>query len=469
MKVQNIAVADCRPSQTNPRGTDFQNDASFKDLVSSVKEKGILVPVIARPDGKGFEVVAGARRLAAAKAAGLDTIPADVREMDDNEAREVQIIENLQRADVHPLDEGEAYRQLHEQQNQEIKTIAVKVGKSVDYVRQRMFLTNLTPAVKKAYLSGEIHDGFAVVIAKLDAGDQAQALTYAIDRANSIKDLEQFVASAIYKPLAYQPWVGKSELEKVVGGCKECPPSRSSLFGDVKEGSCTTLKCWQRKMDAYISYRVKEDSLIKISHEYNYGRDKKKDVLYSNDFTGLSTKTKEHCEFAKQGLVVEGSKVGSLQWVCAEPTCKKHGQGNTPYQQTPAEKAKRKKQLEAERAKEEKEFKAITDAGASVPWPFTENQLNALIAITLGNGNSDPQRRLVKHKGYEILRTKSEWDKKDSTGHPDYRKTLEAEFAKLDTLQKAQLLFEVLLNETSQYDGQHSLRNKAINLLVSKN
>src|SRR5262245_34603566 len=114
MKVQNIKVADAKPSATNPRGVKFENDPSFKDLVASVKEKGILVPVIVRPVGKGYEVIAGARRLAAAKEAGLDTIPADVREMDDDEAREVQIIENLQRTDIHPLDEGEAFRQLME-------------------------------------------------------------------------------------------------------------------------------------------------------------------------------------------------------------------------------------------------------------------------------------------------------------------------------------------------------------------
>ena len=156
MQLINIKVSLCVESETNPRGKDFE-DASFKELVASVKEKGVLVPVLARPrEGKEFEIVAGNRRFRAAKKAGLDVIPAHVVEMTDDEAQEAQIVENLQRADVHPLEEGEAYRKLIEDGGRKVADVAVKVGKSESYVRQRLFLTNLSDKAKKLYRKNEI-------------------------------------------------------------------------------------------------------------------------------------------------------------------------------------------------------------------------------------------------------------------------------------------------------------------------
>ena len=108
MNLQSVKISACYESQTNPRGTDF-GGAAFKDLVASVKEKGILVRCLcARKHGSAeYEVIAGSRRLRAAKEAGLKEIPAQIVDMNDTAARE-QIVENLQRQDIHPLEEGEA-------------------------------------------------------------------------------------------------------------------------------------------------------------------------------------------------------------------------------------------------------------------------------------------------------------------------------------------------------------------------
>src|ERR1039458_5189914 len=113
MQLQEVKVSACYESETNPRGKDFGGKA-FDELVASIKEKGILTPILVRPStikgrsGEHFEVVAGNRRFRAAQQLKLETIPAQVQEMTDSEAREAQIVENLQRQDVHPLEEGEA-------------------------------------------------------------------------------------------------------------------------------------------------------------------------------------------------------------------------------------------------------------------------------------------------------------------------------------------------------------------------
>src|SRR6185437_15484760 len=101
MKLQTIKVSDAYESENNPRGNDFKV-ASFDDLVASVKEKGVLVPVIARPRKKGakqYEIVAGNRRFRAAQLAGVKEIPARIEDLTDEQAQEIQIIENLQRED----------------------------------------------------------------------------------------------------------------------------------------------------------------------------------------------------------------------------------------------------------------------------------------------------------------------------------------------------------------------------------
>ena len=188
MKLQLIKVTLAYESDTNPRGKKFEGP-SFDDLVASIKEKGVLVPVIARPKekgGKSFEIVAGNRRFRAAGLAGLKEIPARVEELSDDEAREVQIIENLQREDVHPLEEGEAYHKIIEESKYEIAAIAAKVGKSETYVRQRLFLTNLSEKSAKAYRKGDITDGHAVLIAKLSPNDQIEAVKFASDEWDNL-------------------------------------------------------------------------------------------------------------------------------------------------------------------------------------------------------------------------------------------------------------------------------------------
>ena len=103
-----LPISDVRESSTNPR-TTFGPEA-LEELAASVRVHGVLQPILVRRTDDGWELIAGARRLRAAHLAGRSSIPAHVVTMSDQEAREAQIIENLQREDVHPLDEAEAYR-----------------------------------------------------------------------------------------------------------------------------------------------------------------------------------------------------------------------------------------------------------------------------------------------------------------------------------------------------------------------
>lgn len=175
-----IPTASCRPSLTNPNGRMSGRD--FDELVASVRAQGVLQPILVRPrpgscdDRTDYEIVFGHRRHAAARAAELDQIPAIVRELSDLEALELQVVENLQRADVHPLDEAAAYAQLNTVHKQTVAAIAAKIGRTPQYVYDRLNLHKLIPDLQRDFREGKFTAGHAVLLARLSAKDQKRAI-----------------------------------------------------------------------------------------------------------------------------------------------------------------------------------------------------------------------------------------------------------------------------------------------------
>jgi len=136
MNFQTVSVSQLKEHPLNPR-THF-NPEAMSDLTASIREKGVLNPLLCRPNGgAGFQILAGARRFRAAKEAGLAELPILVRELDDDQAFELMIVDNLQRADIHPLDEGHGYQVLMNG-GYDVAKIAARVGRSVKYVYDRV-------------------------------------------------------------------------------------------------------------------------------------------------------------------------------------------------------------------------------------------------------------------------------------------------------------------------------------------
>src|SRR6266481_4376171 len=142
--IQDIPLEKIRESTTNPR-TQF-DQSKLAELAENIRQHGVLQPILVRPLPKGaadtYELVAGARRYRASKLAGRESIPATVRELTDAQALELQVIENVQRVDVHPLDEAEGYAALVELQpdTYTVESIAARVGRSPAYVSGRLRL-----------------------------------------------------------------------------------------------------------------------------------------------------------------------------------------------------------------------------------------------------------------------------------------------------------------------------------------
>ena len=161
--VREIEIGRIRPNPNQPR-VQFTEEA-IEELADSIAERGILQPILVRPQGDGYEIIAGERRWRAAQRARLHTIPALVREIDDAVTAEVALIENIQREDLNAIEEAEGYRQLIERYGHGQDQVAKLVHKSRSHVANLLRLLDLPEMVRQSLLRGDISMGHARAIA----------------------------------------------------------------------------------------------------------------------------------------------------------------------------------------------------------------------------------------------------------------------------------------------------------------
>jgi ParB family chromosome partitioning protein len=167
--IKRLPVDFLIPNRQNPR-RDFDGD-QLDELTSSIREKGVMQPLLVRPSGSDpnlFEIIAGERRWRAAQKAGLHEVPVIVREVDDKESLELAIIENVQRADLNPLEEAQGYGQLMEQFAYTQQDLAQVIGKSRSHVANTLRLLKLPPDVRDMLARGELTAGHARTLITAD-------------------------------------------------------------------------------------------------------------------------------------------------------------------------------------------------------------------------------------------------------------------------------------------------------------
>src|SRR6202035_2233881 len=178
--VHDIPLNRIQESKTNPRRTF--DEAKLAELAGNIRQHGVLQPILVRLlPGRAhgfFELVAGARRYRASRIAGRETIPASLRELTDTQCLELQLIENLKRADVHELDETRGYTALMQLQpdTYTVETLAEKIGRSEKYVYARLRLMHLVDEIQEAFYNGKLTVAHAFEIARLQPDDQRRAL-----------------------------------------------------------------------------------------------------------------------------------------------------------------------------------------------------------------------------------------------------------------------------------------------------
>lgn len=256
------------PSKTNPR--KHFDEQEQKDLVASVKEKGVLEPILARPVGKGFEVVAGERRYRANKTVGNETIPAMVKELTDQEALEIQVIENTLRSDMTPIEEANGYKRLHEDHGYTYDDLAAKIGKAKSYIYTRLRLLALAPAVQKALAAEKIPIGYAEQFLRLADYKSQERLLDEIDDQfgdiHSLAHLKQAIENEYLLELSKAPFDTKDPLLVAkAGACTVCPKrtgAQTELL-DVagKKDCCLDGACHAAKLKAHNAVIVEKYTL----------------------------------------------------------------------------------------------------------------------------------------------------------------------------------------------------------------
>ena len=161
--VREIEVGRIRPNPNQPR-IHFSEE-SIDELADSIGERGVLQPILLRPHGDGFEIIAGERRWRAAQRARLHAIPAIVREIDDATTAELALIENIQREDLNAIEEAEGYKQLIERHGHSQEDVGRLVHKSRSHVANLLRLLDLPAFVRESLLRGEISMGHARAVA----------------------------------------------------------------------------------------------------------------------------------------------------------------------------------------------------------------------------------------------------------------------------------------------------------------
>lgn len=266
-----ISPGDLRPSKTNPRKR-FSLE-SLNDLAASISAQGIRQPILVRPKAAGtpYEIVAGERRYRAAQIAGLARVPVLISPMDDREALEVQVVENLQRSDLTEMEEAESYRAMLDLREGEkpiytAELLAARFGKERSHVYRRLALLRLIAPGREALDSGKLAPSTAVLVARIPSAEsQAEALEQILAPKHkkeplSVIEARELVARSFLQSLVGAPFkLQDAELVASAGPCSTCPKMSdncAALFTEEEQASmkkkkvCTDPACYRAKLDA---------------------------------------------------------------------------------------------------------------------------------------------------------------------------------------------------------------------------
>lgn len=165
-----------------------------KELVLSVKEKGVIQPILVRPKGNGYELIAGERRLRAAKELGFSQLPAIIKDVKDDEALEIALIENIQRQDLNPIEEAQAFQRLIDEFSLTQEEVSQKVGKDRASIANTLRLLRLPEKIKEEIYLGRISMGHAKAILMLESKEaQIELCNRIVKRGLSVREAEFFV------------------------------------------------------------------------------------------------------------------------------------------------------------------------------------------------------------------------------------------------------------------------------------
>ncbi len=255
-----ISLGQISPNPNNPRKRC--DPKALEELAASIKAKGVLEPIIVRPAGKAFEIVAGERRYRASKLAGLAEIPAIVRELTDDEAFDIMIIENIQRSDLTDREEAESFKSYvaHHKGEDGILALAEKTGITPAYIRSRIRVLELPAKVLKAWDEGKLVFGHLQQLVRIhDEGELKETVDRLFQWRMTVKDLATHIDE--------QTPVLSSAFFPTKERCSKCPSNSAvqrDLFGVESKGTrCLNPACFKKHQQEWLAENWKTTALAK--------------------------------------------------------------------------------------------------------------------------------------------------------------------------------------------------------------
>lgn len=309
-----------------------ETDPDIIELAASIKKNKVMQAILLRPGKKPntYELIFGHRRYVASKVAGEETIPSNIMEVPDEKILEIQVTENLQRKDPHPMDEAVAFKALQQKYKYNTEEIGLRFGKSHDYVVQRIKLNDLIPEaqVKFKTKGGTMLLGHALLIARLTPEDQ-KTLVNKYGDYGSVQTLQKHIDNEVTRNLKKATFDTKDEkLFPQAGPCTTCPKRTGCqplLFADVKspdtcmDSSCfavKTNKAFETKLTDLVNNKpeilIVEDYYGSIPKEINNLLQSMKVKVYKNMDNVRSTKQEYNGYTVKaKGFWISGSQKGT--------------------------------------------------------------------------------------------------------------------------------------------------------------
>jgi ParB family chromosome partitioning protein len=222
LRFEEVPISAIRPNTHQPR-RNFA-EAGIRELAASIREVGILQPLVIRSTESGFELIAGERRLRAAKEAGLDRVPVLIRQAAESESMELALVENLQREDLNPLETAAAYGALMDGFGLTKEQLATRLGKSRAAVTNTLRLMRLPESIQALVLAQKLSEGHARALLPLEAEEAMLRVAQRVqDGKLSVRKTEQIV-----RDLLAQPQTGRSETTEPKG-----PAQAADEYGEA--------------------------------------------------------------------------------------------------------------------------------------------------------------------------------------------------------------------------------------------
>jgi len=233
--VRYIDINDIKPNASQPR--KVFDEEKIKELADSISQHGMIQPIIVRPSGKGFEIVAGERRWRASRKAELKEVPCIVRELSDRENMLYAIIENMQREDLNPIEEALAFRDMIEHYSLTQADVSKSVGKSRPYITNALRLLKLPAVIQDMLSEQKLSGGHARAIAGVeDEEDQIKLANLCVEKGISVRVLENMISQMNSKPVKSVKKEKSADILSVESELKQILGAKVSIPANLNKG-----------------------------------------------------------------------------------------------------------------------------------------------------------------------------------------------------------------------------------------